>query len=172
MKRSPSLDDPLTGASDYEAAKDRALRWLAVRARSSRYITDRLLATGFTREVSTAVVSRLEELGLLNDELLANEVAERSLAKGRSGRAVSQDLRAAGLDAGSLGVSLGFDDAERALALARKRAPSLSGLSRETAVRRLSGHLARRGFSYEVVSTAVKSALEESGVIDPSGGRD
>jgi regulatory protein len=51
------------------------------------------------------------------------------------------------------------DELARAKQLARKRATQLGSLDRDTAVRRLSGYLQRRGYSGSTIRAAVDQAL-------------
>jgi regulatory protein len=53
------------------------------------------------------------------------------------------------------------DELARARELAVKRAGQLASYDRETAQRRLSGYLARRGYSGSTVRAAVEHALSE-----------
>ncbi|MFJ4252833.1 regulatory protein RecX [Microbacterium sp. NPDC090003] len=76
----------------------------------------------------------------------------RSLAQ----RGIPRDVIAAALD------ELPDDDAERALEFARTKARSLSRLDHETALRRLLGQLARRGYGGSVATNAAKTALNEA----------
>lgn len=58
------------------------------------------------------------------------------------------------------------DEVARAESLAERRAAQLTGLDHDTAVRRLSGYLQRKGYSSETVRAAVIAALprHQSGV--------
>ena len=52
---------------------------------------------------------------------------------------------------------------ENALAVAERRARQLTGLDRQTAERRLSAFLQRRGYSSDVVREAVTAAIAAAG---------
>ena len=61
------------------------------------------------------------------------------------------------------------DEAERAAQLVARKRRSLAGVPRETAYRRLSSMLARKGYSPSVASAAVREALDAWGSGEESG---
>jgi hypothetical protein len=82
-----------------EDAMKRAMRLLAVRARSCHEIRDRLSRIGFDEATVEAVEVRLLNVGLLDDSAFAAEVVRRGVDTGRSARLTRQDLRRFGVDA-------------------------------------------------------------------------
>lgn len=78
-----------------------------------------------------------------------------ALSRALSQRGLSRDVIDAALD------ELPDDDAERALDFARTKARSMSRLDNDTALRRLIGQLARRGYNGSVAMNAAKTALRE-----------
>ena len=111
-------------------------------------------------------VERLEQVGLLDDSELASTLV-RSLRerKGLGRAAISAELRRRKIDATAISTALeevADDELERALEVAVKRAPQLRSLDQETARRRLSAFLMRKGYSGGVVSAAVTAALSGS----------
>ena len=79
------------------------------------------------------------------------QVIAQSLAK----RGVPRDVADAAL------ATLPDDDYERAIEFARGKARSLQSLDRDTALRRLTGQLARRGYGGSIAMTAARTALDE-----------
>ena len=71
-------------------------------------------------------------------------------------RGIPRDVADAALEA------LPDDDAERALEYARSKAGGLRSYDMDTAMRRLMGQLARRGYAGSVASTAARTALTEN----------
>jgi regulatory protein len=65
-----------------DRARDKALRLLGVRNRSSRELRQRLLADGFSESVSDQVLQSLQDSGLVNDHRFAIERA-RAMGKGK-----------------------------------------------------------------------------------------
>jgi regulatory protein len=112
-------------------------------------------------------VTRLEQVGLLNDSELAETlVMQLRERKGLGRSAITAELRRRKLDPTAIEEALadaydseGDDELTRARAIAIKRAPQLRSLDPETARRRLGAFLMRKGYSGSVVASAVASAL-------------
>ena len=112
-------------------------------------------------------VTRLEQVGLLNDsELAATLVMQMRERKGLGRSAITSELLRRKLDPAAIEGALagandtdGDDELTRARAIAIKRAPQLRSLDAETARRRLGAFLMRKGYSGSVVASAVASAL-------------
>ncbi|WP_411155947.1 regulatory protein RecX [Microbacterium sp. NIBRBAC000506063] len=88
--------------------------------------------------------------------------------------ALARSLAQRGLDRSVIDEALAElpdDDAERALEFARSKARSLARLDPDTALRRLVGQLARRGFGGGVAMNAAKQALREASSGGGSGVR-
>jgi regulatory protein len=147
-----------------KSCQERALGLLAVRPRSRRELERRLLAARFEPYEVRDVLTRLERVGLVDDEAFARQFAEHRFGSRKEGsRAVAQGLRAAGI-APSIAEAV-FQDApgneeERAAQLARSRASRLSGVAPEKAFARLSSLLMRRGYGAEIARSAARKALE------------
>jgi regulatory protein len=143
---------------------ERALGLLAVRPRSRRELERRLLAARFEPDEVQDVLTRLERVGLVDDEAFARQYAEHRFGARKEGsRAVAQRLRAAGIDpalAETAAEAAPDDDEERAADLARSRATRLSGVAPEKAFARLSSLLMRRGYSPQFARSAARNALE------------
>jgi regulatory protein len=156
----PGLRTPKNPKSCHE----RALGLLAVRPRSRRELERRLLAARFEVDEVQDVLTRLERVGLVDDEAFARQFAEHRFGSRKEGsRAVMEGLRAAGV-APSLAEAVSQeapdDDEDRAAALARSRASRLAGVPPEKAFARLSSLLMRRGYGPEIARSAARMALE------------
>jgi regulatory protein len=142
---------------------ERALRLLAVRPRSRRELEVRLLRAGFEPEEVGEELMRLEAVGLVDDEAFARELAEHHVTSRRSGRrAVVGALAAKGVSRRVIEeavADLGEGEEERALELARQRAPRVAGLPPEKAFGRLSSLLMRRGYDPTTARDAARQAL-------------
>ena len=156
------------------SAKDRALGLLAVRWRSRVELEQRLRRAGFDPEEIQAALGDLEEAGLVDDARFAREVvADRAGRRLAGDRAVRAALLAKGVarDVADQAMDGAGDEAERALALARKRAPRLAAADPEAAHRRLYGLMLRRGFGPTVARDACRIALREAlPEVEPPGG--
>ena len=144
-------------------AHERALRLLAVRPRSRRELEVRLRRAGFEPDAVEDELIRLEAVGLIDDAAFARELAEHHVTSRRSGRrAVVGALAAKGVSRGVIEeavAGLREDEGERALGLARERAPRLAGLPPDKAFGRLSSLLMRRGYDPGTAREAARRAL-------------
>lgn len=145
-----------------------ALRKLDARACSRAELTGAIEARGFSAQLACEVVDRLEAVGLVDDQAYADAlVRARFAGSGASGRALRELLVRKGLDAPTIERALSQidreDEAERAAQLVERKRRSLAGAPRDTAYRRLSSMLARKGYSPSVASAAVREALDAWG---------
>ena len=155
---------PVPGRRPKSSTRDVSIRALT-RRDMSRWELEQVLRARDLDEVAVAAeVSRLEDLGLIDDGALAEMlVRTRHERKGLGRSALASELRRRHVEQHDIDSALMQidDDDERATAvqLAQDRARRLHGLDQETAVRRLSGYLMRKGYSSEVVRSAVREAL-------------
>jgi regulatory protein len=142
---------------------ERALGLLAVRPRSRRELERRLLAASFDRSEVDDVLTRLERVGLVDDEAFARQMAEYQYGSRRAGRrAVTGALMQKGIAPDVIAQVIDDapdDEDDRALALASSRAVRMGSLEPVKAFSRLTGLLVRRGYSHEVARRAARAAL-------------
>lgn len=147
-----------------KSCHERALGLLAVRPRSRRELERRLLAARFEPNEVKDVLTRLERVGLVDDEAFARQYAEQRFGARKEGsRGVEQGLRAAGIAPALAAIAAegaSDDDEDRAAELARSRASRLRGVAPQKAFARLSSLLMRRGYSPEIARSAARKALE------------
>ncbi|CAN5266130.1 hypothetical protein BH11ACT4_BH11ACT4_14240 [soil metagenome] len=151
----------------FERVSNVSMYALARRGMSSKEMRDYLLGREFDEEAVDEEIERLERVGLLDDDSLA-ETLVRTLRdrKGLGRSALTAELRRRHVDGDAIEEAMGGlddDELERATAIAVKRAPQLRALDTVTAKRRLGAFLMRKGYSGSVVSTAVQRALEPAG---------
>lgn len=112
--------------------------------------------------------------GYLDDAILAEQLVISGIERKGQGRvALSRALAQRGIPRDAIDAALGDlpdDDAERALEFARTKARSMARLDFETALRRLMGQLARRGYGGSVAMSAARTALTEASLGKPSSG--
>ena len=141
---------------------ERALGLLAVRARSRRELEVRLLRAGFEPGEISTELERLETVGLIDDRAFARQVAEQAFGAHKGRRAVAAALAATGVareTISEVSESIGGDEQDRADELAAARAIRLRSVDAQTAFRRLTGLLARRGYTPDVARSAARKAL-------------
>jgi regulatory protein len=123
----------------------------------------RLGRAGFAPEAVDSAVTRLQDLGYLNDANFAEAwVATRRAYRLHGTMRLRHDLARHGVDAATIDVAIADDGNEeaRAIAVATRAVGLIAGADRATATRRLAGLLARRGFHAGVVSRVVRATLE------------
>jgi regulatory protein len=110
------------------------------------------------------LIAQMDEYGYLDDAALADQLIHAGADRKCQGRqAIAQTLAKRGIPREVADVALAElpdDDLERALEFARSKARSLQSLDRDTALRRLTGQLARRGYG-SLAMTAARIALDE-----------
>ena len=146
-------------------AMDAALFLLKFRGRTEKELTERLARKGFDSELVAGTVARLKELNLVNDEASARQWTESGRRSGWGERRLLQALWKRGLPRDIIarvlaekpeeGASTEIDRAWDALARRVKRLKT-EGMDRKTLFRRLSGFLARQGYSPDVVRDALE----------------
>ncbi|MDR0283986.1 MAG: recombination regulator RecX [Propionibacteriaceae bacterium] len=158
----PALDEP--GEVDFDAAKRIALRRLNARSRTSAELRADLVGRGAPAGVADAVVARFEAVGLLDDAAYARDwIESRQRSKSLSAARLRRELLGKGIAEPVIADALAatVDEADIALAYARKRLGLMAGVERDVARRRLAGQLARRGFSQAVVMRTVRRVVDE-----------
>jgi regulatory protein len=134
-----------------------ALRLLAVHARSEKDLRVRLRRRSFTHEAVDAAITRMRELGYLDDAAFARFFVEaRQAATPRSRRALAFELGRQGIGRELASETLAdLSDGDAAYDAALRRLRVLRGLDRTTFTRRLGNFLAGRGFSYGVAQATI-----------------
>ncbi|WP_241844649.1 regulatory protein RecX [Kitasatospora sp. CB01950] len=156
-----------------ERARDICLRLLTGAAKSRKQLADALRRKEIPDEVAEQVLTRLEEVGLIDDAAFAEAwVESRHAVRGLSRRALAQELRTKGVTGESAERALlqvdADDESEAARALVARKLRSTAGLDRDVRMRRLVGVLARRGYSEGLAFRVVREALDA----EPEDGED
>ncbi|MFB6888794.1 recombination regulator RecX [Kitasatospora sp. NPDC056327] len=147
-------------------ARDICLRLLTGAAKTRKQLADALRKREIPDEVAEEVLTRLEEVGLIDDAAFARAwVESRHSVRGLSRRALAQELRTKGVTGELAEQALAQldpdDETEAARALVERRLRTTRGLERQTRTRRLVGMLARRGYSEGLAFRVVREALDE-----------
>lgn len=140
----------------YEAA----LCILDVCARTEKEIRQKLLFKGYLPPVIDAVISRLKDARLLDDDLIAARLVQSAARSGKGRYVIRQKLRARGIDPDACPEALEPVDeeqqAESCLAQAQKLIKKYAGADARAAKAKLSQALARRGFSWQSIEYALE----------------
>jgi regulatory protein len=142
---------------------------LTGQARSRSELAGKLAKKDVPEEIATRLLDRFEEVGLVDDAAFARDwVQSRQAGRGLARRALAQELRRKGIDDDvALEALAGLDpddEVESARDLVRRRLRTIGRLDRVVAVRRLSGMLARKGYSSGVAMTVVREELDAYGL--------
>ncbi|WP_434099652.1 recombination regulator RecX [Streptomyces minutiscleroticus] len=151
-----------------ERARAICLRLLTGTPRTRKQLADVLRKREIPDDVADEVLSRFEEVGLINDGAFADAwVESRHHGRGLARRALARELRTKGVDSALIDEAVGQLDSEQeeetARELVARKLRSTRGLDRDKRIRRLAGMLARKGYSEGMALRVVRQALEEEG---------
>ena len=163
----PSISEP----SREELARALCLRLLTARARTRAELAGQLAKRGYPDDLSTRVLDRLADVGLIDDAGFAEQwVHSRRANAGKGKRALAAELHTKGVDNDVITSVLGGINpaAERGraeqLVRAKLRRETLGDDDDARVSRRLVAMLARRGFgqtmAYDVVSAELAAERE------------
>lgn len=149
------------------AARHVSITALARRGLSRRELERHLRDRGFDDDEIATEVARLEGDGYVDDIALAqNLVGTLQERKGLGRSAIAAELTRRHLAPAAIEYALDLidtgDELSRAREIAVKRAGQLRHVDRDTAVRRLSAYLARRGYGGSTIRAAVDQAIPRS----------
>lgn len=157
--------DPGPEAEPESVAREIVLRKLTGQARSRSELAKALAQKEVPDEAASAVLDRMEDVGLVDDAAFAETwVRNRQERRYLSKRALRQELMLKGVQRDDIDNALAQvepdDEYGAAIALAQKKARSMSGLERNVKYRRLAGALGRRGFASGVTSRVIAEVLD------------
>jgi len=152
----------------YKKAKEICFDLLAARPRTQEELRQALRRKGFDDETSEALLGKLDRAGLVNDAEFAELwVKSRHANQGLSRTALVAELRRKGVDGEVAAQAAGEVDRESeeqmARELVRKRLGSLGNVDEQTALRRLLGFLARKGYPQGLAYTVIREELRAYG---------
>jgi regulatory protein len=150
-----------------EQARALCLRLLTARARTRAELAGQLGKRGYPEDVSTRVLDRLTDVGLVDDRDFAEQwVRSRHVNAGKGKRALASELRTKGIDDQLIADALADVDgdaervrAERLVADKLRREKLTDDADEAKVARRLVGMLARRGYHQSMAFDVVKVAL-------------
>lgn len=159
---SPEKLEELRDKDAIEAAYQKALHFLSFRPRSRMEVERNLRKHEVVEDDIQAVIDRLREAKLLDDADFARAwVENRSTFRPRGVYALRAELRQKGLSDEVIEESLsGLPEAELARQAAERKARQLTGLEWPEFRNKLSAHLSRRGFGYELVAEVCRETWQ------------
>lgn len=144
--------EPVSGRLEDEVrrAVSTAQRITAQAPQSENRLRDKLSSRDLPRVVVDLALERCRELGIVDDPSMARSLVEERRARGHAPSRIRKDLTKRGFTREVLDPLLAGAEQEdpeaAAFAVARERARRLASVEAETAFRRLTGFLVRRGY--------------------------
>ena len=152
-------------AAQFADAYEAALTSLDYSARTAKEIADSLRRKGYVPPAVDAVMARLKENGLIDDARYAERMAESQAKKPVGLYAFKRRLRAKGISEEDAEDALAaFDDDQQkdaCLAAAQKLSIKYEALPPRERRAKLSQALARRGFGWDAIESAVDALVED-----------
>ena len=150
----------------YRHALDRAVGYLAARARSRHEMESRLLRCGYRPATVEMVLYKLEREKLLDDADFARQWVEARSGRTLGKRRIAQELQRKGISRTHAEEALNAVDDETEDAACRQAAEKLASRYRREEPRqgrqKLTQALVRRGFGWEEARRAAELALQEA----------
>ncbi|MDF6018406.1 recombination regulator RecX [Streptomyces sp. JH34] len=151
-----------------EQARNICLRLLTGTPRTRKQLADALRKKEIPDEAAEEVLSRFEDVGLIDDAAFADAwVESRHHGRGLARRALVRELRTKGVDPTVIDEAVGQLDPEQeeetARELVARKLRSTRGLDRDKRLRRLAGMLARKGYGEGMALRVVRQAIEAEG---------
>lgn len=170
LKEGQSIDleeyDNWLMVRQYRFALDRAVGYLAARARSTREIEQKLLQAGYRPCTVEMVIYKLQRENLLDDADFARQWVESRQTHKLGRSRIAQELRRKGVSQEEAEEALSaIDDDDQlagAIALAEKAAARVKpGEDQRKVASRITGMLARRGYSWDIAKQAIQQVLSD-----------
>jgi regulatory protein len=157
---SPRFRDTQSEARSY------ALRLLGYRSRSRKELRSRLNRRGFSHNHIDSTIEHLEKTGLLDDDAVAREIFRYAVERKFLGKkGIERLLTARGIGKGLVNESLSAmtreAEEETAVRLTSKKIKTLKDYPDNVIRRRLWGMLQRRGFSRDIIRSAIISITDK-----------
>ena len=148
--------------SEYERAKERALWYLDRADRTEKALYQKLVTAGFDKRACAEVLSRLKELGLVDDRRFAENFAGRCRESCVSQREAVSKMLAKGVPyetAKAAADNSDTDEEEQLRRLIEKK--YARKLNEENGTQKVYAALIRKGFSFSAVRSVLKKYSEE-----------
>ena len=162
--------DGADGSEDPETrARQVCLRLLTLAPRTRAQLAQALRKRGIPDEAADQVLSRFEDVGLIDDGAFARAwVESRHYSRGLSGRALSAELKQRGVAAEEIRAAIDEQispeaEVSAARRLVDRKLGSTRSLPPEQRTRRLAGMLARKGYPAGLAFRVIRETLEAEG---------
>ena len=153
-------------AAQFSFAYEAALNCLDFSAKTRKELEHALIMKGFVPACVKAVLDRLEEIHLLDDAALAQRYAENAVNKPVGVYALKRKLRSKGISEEDAESAMDCITDAQQINAAKKAGEKLMrkymSLPAREGRAKLSQALARRGFSWDIVQSAVEDLWNEN----------
>lgn len=166
------LEEYLNAVAGFQAprAYEAALSLLDYSWRTENEMKKKLRMKGYIDTVIESVIERLKEARLIDDRQIAERIAEKASDRGIGAYALKRKLKTRGISEEDVEYASSLMDEEKekegALKECRRLYRKYAALPVREAKAKLSAALSRRGYSWEAVSEAIESVLNDSDDFD------
>lgn len=164
-----SYDDWLS-EREYPHALERAVAFLAGRARTERELLTCLKRCGYTERAIARVMQRLTQAGYINDAQFADQWTLSRTSRAVGKRRIAQELRQKGVDPETIDAAMEQIDEDdmmdAAKALAEKLLARTRGKDDRDIRRKVTAALIRRGYDYATARQALDAADSDDEAFD------
>lgn len=157
----------LVKENEFQKSFDKALRFLSLRPRSEKELTDWFQRKEIGAEVQKQIIEKLRNLGYLNDREFAKWwIEQRLVFKVTSQRLLTTELQRKGVDREIISELLEHSltregEVRMAQKFAEKKYKTLQGLPAVVVRRKLSEGLMRRGFNWEIIKAVTAKLVKD-----------
>ncbi|MBM3691416.1 MAG: regulatory protein RecX [Actinobacteria bacterium] len=159
------FDEQLPETDPIGVARAIVFRKLAVSAKTRAELAEILKSRNIPTDIASAVLDRFSEVGLIDDQLFANNYAKsRHQHRGFAARAIKYQLANKGVSQQEIDSALSDITPEvelqRAIKLAEKKLESIRNLDSTKQLNRVVDFLARKGYGGAIAYQAAKQVIE------------
>lgn len=147
-------------------AYEAALSLLDYSARTENEMKKKLRMKGYIEMVIESVIERLKDARLIDDRQLAERIAENASERGIGAYALKRKLKTRGISEDDVEYASSLMDEEKekegALRECQRLYKKYASLPVREAKAKLSAALSRRGYSWDAVSEAIESVMNDT----------
>ncbi len=153
--------------SEIKRAFEKAADYLASRMHSKKELIDKLIKKGFLKAHAEAACEKLSEYGYVNDEAFAKAFVQQNSKYSKL--ILENKLRVKGIDKSIISEVIDSVSDDLELELCKKQAEKFAkgkDLSTLNGKQKLYASLARKGFSFGVIKSAISQVLSDFDIDD------
>ena len=153
--------------NEFQKASTAALRLLSLCDRSRKDLQQKLSKKGYSSEIVTRVILKLESMGYLDDSRYALRYAADAIRiKNRGPHSIKYELQQKGITREIIEetISKVFDDHDEMTVARRALIKKYPARPPRTEIRKLSDYLRRKGFSYDIIMAIIKESWKEDDI--------